>query len=59
MIVNGFPFQIGFRGYELAPDALTSTGTFVWDDGKKYTLKHGSVVIAAGKLMMFMFDIRF
>lgn len=40
-------FQIGFRGFEIAGDALKSSGSFTWDDGKQYTLNHGSVVIAA------------
>lgn len=40
-------FQIGFRGFEIAGDALGASGSFTWDDGKTYTLKHGSVVISA------------
>jgi aconitate hydratase len=38
---------VGFKGFELAPSELANSGTFTYDDGKEYTLKHGSVVIAA------------
>lgn len=31
----------------MAPDELTAQGSFIWDDGKEYTIRHGSVVIAA------------
>lgn len=39
--------QIGFKGFELNPDSLSASGDFTWSDGKTYSLKHGSVVIAA------------
>nr|AHB50492.1 aconitase [Mayetiola destructor] len=39
--------KIGFKGFELSPKALDASGSFTWSDGKTYTLKHGSVVIAA------------
>lgn len=39
--------KVGFKGFEIAPDALLASGNFQWDDGKTYTIKHGSVVIAA------------
>ncbi|KAG4077837.1 hypothetical protein HA402_013771 [Bradysia odoriphaga] len=38
---------IGFRGFGLTEDVVKLNGSFVWDDGKTYTLKNGSVVIAA------------
>ncbi|XP_059622968.1 cytoplasmic aconitate hydratase-like [Phlebotomus argentipes] len=39
--------KIGFKGFELNPDSLSASGDFMWSDGKTYTLRHGSVVIAA------------
>lgn len=39
--------QVGFRGFGLSKEAVKSRSSFTWDDGKTYTLKHGSVVIAA------------
>lgn len=39
--------QIGFKGFELNAADLGGSGSFTWSDGKTYTLKHGSVVIAA------------
>uniref|UniRef100_A0A1L8E113 Cytoplasmic aconitate hydratase n=1 Tax=Nyssomyia neivai TaxID=330878 RepID=A0A1L8E113_9DIPT len=39
--------KIGFKGFELNPDSLSASGDFNWSDGKTYTLRHGSVVIAA------------
>lgn len=41
-----FNFQIGFKGFNISPDKLNAVGEFEFND-KKYTLKHGSVVIAA------------
>ncbi|XP_062122299.1 cytoplasmic aconitate hydratase [Drosophila sulfurigaster albostrigata] len=38
---------VGFKGFAIAPEALTASGEFQWDDGKTYKLQHGSVVIAA------------
>lgn len=38
---------MGFKGFELSPTALNASGSFTWDDGKTYTITHGSVVIAA------------
>lgn len=31
----------------MSPAALKDEGSFTWDDGKTYTINHGSVVIAA------------
>uniref|UniRef100_A0A7G3ABT9 Cytoplasmic aconitate hydratase n=2 Tax=Lutzomyia longipalpis TaxID=7200 RepID=A0A7G3ABT9_LUTLO len=39
--------KIGFKGFELNPDSLSASGEFTWSDGKTYSLRHGSVVIAA------------
>lgn len=39
--------KVGFKGYELDNETLNNSGTFSWEDGKEYTIKHGSVVIAA------------
>uniref|UniRef100_A0A6B2EC74 Cytoplasmic aconitate hydratase n=1 Tax=Phlebotomus kandelakii TaxID=1109342 RepID=A0A6B2EC74_9DIPT len=39
--------KIGFKGFELNPDSLSASGYFTWSDGKTYSLRHGSVVIAA------------
>lgn len=39
--------KVGFKGFEIAADALSTFGTFQWDDGKTYKITHGSVVIAA------------
>ncbi|XP_005184263.1 cytoplasmic aconitate hydratase [Musca domestica] len=38
---------VGFKGFAIPADAMENSGEFQWDDGKKYTIKHGSVVIAA------------
>ncbi|XP_073818967.1 cytoplasmic aconitate hydratase-like [Musca autumnalis] len=38
---------VGFKGFAIPADALENSGEFQWDDGKNYTIKHGSVVIAA------------
>ncbi|XP_061395648.1 cytoplasmic aconitate hydratase-like [Musca vetustissima] len=38
---------VGFKGFAIPADNLANSGEFQWDDGKKYTIKHGSVVIAA------------
>uniref|UniRef100_A0A1I8Q0Q1 Cytoplasmic aconitate hydratase n=1 Tax=Stomoxys calcitrans TaxID=35570 RepID=A0A1I8Q0Q1_STOCA len=38
---------VGFKGFAISSDALEASGQFQWDDGKSYTIKHGSVVIAA------------
>lgn len=40
-------FQIGFKGFEIPPEAIGAQGSFKWSDNKSYTLRHGSVVIAA------------
>lgn len=40
-------FQVGFKGYDIPGNLLGASGDFTWDDGKTYTLRHGSVVIAA------------
>ncbi|KAJ6641481.1 Cytoplasmic aconitate hydratase [Pseudolycoriella hygida] len=39
--------NVGFRGFGLPKEQIDVTGSFMWDDGKMYSLKHGSVVIAA------------
>ncbi|KAM7364094.1 cytoplasmic aconitate hydratase-like isoform 2-T2 [Cochliomyia hominivorax] len=38
---------VGFKGFAIPSNALQAFGQFQWDDGKNYTIKHGSVVIAA------------
>ncbi|XP_075152007.1 cytoplasmic aconitate hydratase-like [Haematobia irritans] len=38
---------VGFKGFAIPSDAMGASGQFQWDDGKSYTIKHGSVVIAA------------
>jgi aconitate hydratase len=38
--------KVGFKGYQLAPEATKNTAKFKFD-GKDYEIKHGSVVIAA------------
>uniref|UniRef100_A0A1A9UJQ0 Cytoplasmic aconitate hydratase n=1 Tax=Glossina austeni TaxID=7395 RepID=A0A1A9UJQ0_GLOAU len=38
---------VGFKGFAIAPDSLQASGQFQWDDNKSYTIRHGSVVIAA------------
>ncbi|XP_011192810.2 cytoplasmic aconitate hydratase [Zeugodacus cucurbitae] len=38
---------VGFKGFAIAPEALQAAGQFQWDNGKTYTIRHGSVVIAA------------
>ncbi|XP_030559745.1 cytoplasmic aconitate hydratase [Drosophila novamexicana] len=38
---------VGFKGFAIAPEALSASVDFQWDDGKTYKLQHGSVVIAA------------
>lgn len=38
--------KVGFKGYGIAQDKLTTTIPFIFDE-KEYTLSHGSVVIAA------------
>lgn len=39
--------QIGFKGFELTPKDINSSGNFIWKDGRTFNIKHGSVVIAA------------
>lgn len=39
--------KLGFKGYELKENELNNAAEFSWSDGKQYSLKHGSVVIAA------------
>lgn len=39
--------KVGFKGFELPPNALNTSGSFTWDDGKTYSITHGSVLIAA------------
>lgn len=38
---------VGFKGFAIPTDSQKDFGQFQWDDGKNYTIKHGSVVIAA------------
>ncbi|XP_011198599.1 cytoplasmic aconitate hydratase [Bactrocera dorsalis] len=38
---------VGFKGFAIAPETLQAAGQFQWDNGKTYTIRHGSVVIAA------------
>lgn len=38
---------VGFKGFAITPEALQATGQFQWDNGKTYSIRHGSVVIAA------------
>jgi aconitate hydratase len=38
--------KVGFKGYGLTPEATKATGKFKYE-GKEYSLKHGSVVLAA------------
>lgn len=45
MILKTFP-QVGFKGFGLPTDQHDKTVPFVYE-GQEYTLKHGSVVIAA------------
>ena len=40
-------FQAGFKGFELSASELAAEGEFLWEDGTKYKLNHGAVVIAA------------
>lgn len=44
--LNALTHRVGFNGYGLKPETVSATGTFV-SEGKEYTLRHGSVVIAA------------
>lgn len=39
-------FQVGFKGYGLSPDTIDVTVPFIFE-GQEYTLKQGSVVLAA------------
>jgi aconitate hydratase len=39
-------FQIGFKGFNISKDKLNASAEFEFND-QKYTLRHGSVVIAA------------
>ncbi|XP_038221408.1 cytoplasmic aconitate hydratase-like [Zerene cesonia] len=39
--------KIGFKGYGLSPDQLSASGSFSFSDGKQYSIRHGSVIIAA------------
>lgn len=39
--------QIGFKGFELTSNDTSTSGSFIWQDGRTYSLTHGSVVIAA------------
>lgn len=37
---------MGFKGYGLTPDVVDVTAPFIFE-GREYTLRHGSVVLAA------------
>uniref|UniRef100_A0A182J569 Cytoplasmic aconitate hydratase n=1 Tax=Anopheles atroparvus TaxID=41427 RepID=A0A182J569_ANOAO len=39
--------KVGFKGFAVPEDELKAEGSFSWTDGKTYSLRHGSVVIAA------------
>lgn len=39
--------KIGFKGFELDSKVLSNSGSFTWENGQTYEIKHGSVVIAA------------
>ncbi|XP_019538773.2 cytoplasmic aconitate hydratase [Aedes albopictus] len=39
--------KVGFKGFAVPDAELLAEGSFSWTDGKTYSLKHGSVVIAA------------
>ncbi|XP_014240878.1 cytoplasmic aconitate hydratase-like isoform X2 [Cimex lectularius] len=38
--------KVGFNGFGLSPEVMSKTGKFI-HEGKEYTIRHGSVVIAA------------
>ncbi|KAK9879651.1 hypothetical protein WA026_006716 [Henosepilachna vigintioctopunctata] len=38
--------KVGFKGFGLPPEKINTTAKFMYD-GKQYSLKHGSVIIAA------------
>ncbi|KAL4703558.1 hypothetical protein ACJJTC_000195 [Scirpophaga incertulas] len=38
---------VGFKGYGLSTNQLSSSGSFSFSDGKTYSITHGSVIIAA------------
>lgn len=39
--------KVGFKGFAVPEAELSTEGSFSWNDGKTYSLRHGSVVIAA------------
>ncbi|XP_063704644.1 cytoplasmic aconitate hydratase-like [Culicoides brevitarsis] len=39
--------KVGFKGFEIDPAHVKDEGSFTWSNGETYTIKHGSVVIAA------------
>ncbi|CAK1547921.1 unnamed protein product [Leptosia nina] len=39
--------KIGFKGFGLSPNSLSSSGSFTFSDGQTYSITHGSVIIAA------------
>ncbi|CAK1547920.1 unnamed protein product [Leptosia nina] len=39
--------KIGFKGFGLSPNSLSSSGAFTFSDGNSYSITHGSVIIAA------------
>uniref|UniRef100_A0A182NKQ2 Cytoplasmic aconitate hydratase n=1 Tax=Anopheles dirus TaxID=7168 RepID=A0A182NKQ2_9DIPT len=39
--------KVGFKGFAVPEAEMGAEGSFSWTDGKTYTLRHGSVVIAA------------
>ncbi|XP_063392126.1 cytoplasmic aconitate hydratase-like [Cydia fagiglandana] len=39
--------KVGFKGYGLSPAQLDTSASFTYSDGATYTIRHGSVIIAA------------
>ncbi|XP_058126532.1 cytoplasmic aconitate hydratase-like [Anopheles ziemanni] len=39
--------KVGFKGFAVPENELVAEGSFSWTDGKTYSMRHGSVVIAA------------
>lgn len=44
---NCLTSKVGFKGFEIPPTDMNTTGSFQWDNGKTYSITHGSVVIAS------------
>ncbi|XP_063545004.1 cytoplasmic aconitate hydratase-like [Cydia strobilella] len=39
--------KVGFKGYGLSPAQMDTSASFTFSDGATYTIRHGSVIIAA------------